>query len=65
MTYHHLSAEEKAEIYEDRTAAFQGGYISEIIFRIEMALLGKNATEIEELVKFYRPEPPENDHDGE
>lgn len=59
--YHHLSQEEKAEIYQDRCEAFQGGVIQEDYFRKELVKLGYNATEIEDLVKFYSPSPPEND----
>lgn len=56
-----LSDSDKREMYQDSCAAFQSADISEETFRKSLVELGYNATDIEEAVKFYRPEPPEND----
>jgi len=59
-----LSSEEVQEVYEDACAAFQDNEISEKKFRQILGELGHNATDIDDAVKFYRPEPSENS-DGE
>lgn len=58
-----LSSEEKQEIYADSCAAYQSGVIKEIDFRKSLAELHYNATDIEDLVKFYRPPAPEREDD--
>ena len=59
--YFHLSQEDKDEIFDDRCDAFRMNLISEQYFRQELARLGYNATEIEEVVKHCRPPPGEED----
>lgn len=56
-----LSTEEKQEYYKDSCDAFQASLINEREFRMALVMLGHNATDIEEAVKFYRPPPPENE----
>lgn len=62
--YNGLSDAEKAEIYEDSCSAYHQSIITESDFRISLGKLHYNATDIEDLVKFYRPPAPEND-DGD
>lgn len=57
--YKHWSTEEKAEHLTYLIEGFQDDLISEEIFRKELAELGNNATDIEDLVKQSRPSPPE------
>lgn len=56
-----LSREEKEEMVKDACDAYNDARISEQEFRASLGKLGYNATDIEDLVKFYRPAPPEND----
>lgn len=55
-----LSEEDKQEMVQDSCDAFREDKISEVEFRQSLGKLGFNATDIEGLVKDYRPEPPEN-----
>lgn len=54
-----LSDEDKKEMYEDNCAAYQSGSINETEFKMALAKLGYNATDIADAEKFYRPTPPE------
>lgn len=65
MTYQHLPKEEKDEIYNDRCEAFELDMISEKEFRSVLGKLGYNATEIEEIVRFYRPGVDDGEGDGD
>lgn len=65
MTYQHLPKEEKDEIFEDRCVAFGQDLIREEEFRSELGKLGYNATEIEEIVRFYRPGISYGECDGD
>ena len=56
-----LSDEEADEMFKDLCDNFNADVISESEFRLGLAKLGYNATDIEDNVKFYRPSPPEND----
>jgi hypothetical protein len=58
-----LSDEEADEIFKDLCDNFNADIISEKEFRLGLAKLGYNATDIEDNVKFYRPSPSE-DTDG-
>lgn len=58
-----LSDEEAEEIFTDLCNNFNADMISEDEFRLGLAKLGYNATDIEDNVKFYRPAPQE-DSDG-
>lgn len=57
-----LSSGDKEEMAKDSCDAFNDGKISEGELRLSLGSLGYNATDIEDLIKFYRPEPPENDN---
>lgn len=50
-----MSQAEKDEMYLDSCAAFNTEVISEKEFRLTLAKLGYNATEIEEIVKQHAP----------
>lgn len=50
-----LSQSEKDEIYLDCCVAFEIGLIPESVFRAELARLGYNATDIEDVVRQHRP----------
>lgn len=56
-----LSDDDRKEMYEDNCAAYKAGIIQLKEFVLCLATLGYNATDIAELERFYRPEPPEND----
>lgn len=53
-----LTQQEKDEIFLDSCDAFLTTVITEEQFRADLARLGYNATEIEDLVKEYRPNTP-------
>lgn len=55
-----LSSSEKREMEEDSCEAFQRGMISDMDFRLALGRLGYNATDIQDFIKQYSPEPPEN-----
>jgi len=57
--YRDLSQADKDELFDDRCEAFEKNIIDELAFRLELAALDYNATEIEEVVRFYRPPKPE------
>jgi hypothetical protein len=63
MSYHLLTSAEKQEVLEDLITAFNLDNLTEESFREELGKLGKNATDIDDLVKEYRPAAPENDDD--
>lgn len=50
-----FSSDEIQEMFDDACHAFEADQINEREFRDTLARLGKNATDIEECVKFYRP----------
>lgn len=56
-----LSDEDKREMFQDSTAAFQADQINEKEYRAALIKLGYNATDIEDCVKQYRPDEPELD----
>lgn len=51
-----LTSEERGEIFLDSCEAFKSGKITEREFRKDMIRCGFNATDIEDLVRQYRPE---------
>lgn len=58
-----LTKEEQDEIYTDNCNAYNQGIVNEAEFRNCLVRLGYNAKDIEDLEKFYRPPPPENEGD--
>lgn len=58
-----LSQSDKDEMFLDSCDAFSSGVISEDEFRLSLAKLGYNATDIEGYVKEHRFLAPENDGD--
>ena len=65
MTYKHLSKEERDEIFEDRWEAFELGIISEKEFKCVLGKLGRNATEIEEILRSFRPGVDDGESEGD
>lgn len=59
--YRHWSQQEREEHFLDMCEGFKDDLVDEHEFRSELASLGYNATEIEDLVREHRPSPPEND----
>ena len=60
MSWHHtLSSTEREEFRIELCAALARGEMTAEEFRTQIGELGCNATEIEEMIKFYQPEPPE------
>ena len=57
MTHPQLTQEEKDEIFLDLTSAFEQDQITELDFRMGLRRIGFNATDIEDMVKIYRPKP--------
>lgn len=51
-----LTQSEKDEIYLDVCVAFEETVISESEFRGQLARIGYNATDIEDIVRQHRPE---------
>lgn len=58
-----LSDDDRKEMFEDNVSAYNSGVIGLTEFTLCLAKLGYNATDIADLERFYRPEPPENDDD--
>lgn len=60
-----LSDEEAKEMYENCCSSYWSGTINDIEFRLQLSKLGYNATDIAEAERFYRPSPPEGEHEGD